>query len=409
MRLFKLYDGSSGYFESLILTSLYLAAGYYLNPTDPCAIKSDIPVLTILLAIITLYHGLGPGVVSLLLVGVVMKTYYTDFEIDLFLSQFVLVLIFGEFHYYWHRVIGEQRYELKYLNRKFDEMVKAFYALKISHDQLEKMYVTKPMSLRNALETIRHEYAKKKHQSAYAKFLVLLHKSYAVESCVLAQLNGETLDPLAATENVHADYDDPLVQKALEKKMPVYIADNPHTESAYIAVIPVLEEGRAQWLLMIEKMPFLAYNKDTLVTVAILLQYFFYQMQKSRTLESIQLPSFLDETFAYELHRLTLLEKRFHVDSTLLVFKTQDPLLHHLLDQKVRGALRSLEIPVSYSLHGVHYLAILFPLVDDSAVEGFVARMREILARENLEKLDYATFKLKQRKLYRRYMGIDNE
>ncbi|WP_456485558.1 PelD GGDEF domain-containing protein [Hydrogenimonas sp.] len=408
MKFFNRQRGKSGYFESIVLTLLYLAAGYYFSPADPCLVHMDIPVITIFLALVTLYHGLGAGVVSLLLIGAVMKHYYLQFDIALFLSQFVLVLIYGEFHYYWHRIIDEKRYKLDYLDNKFDEMVKAFYALKISHDQLEKMYVIKPMSLRSALEVILGKY-KEKTDQAYAEFLLLLQKSYSVQTALLARLEDETLKPLAVEGDLNANYDDPLVQKALEKKNPAFIADDPHANSSYMAVIPGLQADQVKWLLMIGKMPFLSYNKDTLITIAILMQYFCYQMQKKLILRDAKLPAVFNEEFSYELQRLSLLEKEFHVNSMLLVFKTKDPLLYHLLDQKVRHSIRLLEIPTGYFRHGLHYMAILFPLVDDAAVEGFVARIKESIAEENLESLTYATFRLNQRKLFLRYMGIEDE
>ncbi|WP_353662214.1 PelD GGDEF domain-containing protein [Hydrogenimonas sp. SS33] len=405
MGLFFNRKKSGRYAEALILTLLYIGAGFYFNSQDPCWIKSDLPILTILLAIITLFHGLGPGIVSLLTIGLVMKEAYAQFEVETFLSQFVLVLIYGEFHYYWQKVIGAQNYELQYLNRKFDEMVKAFYALKISHDQLEKMYVTKPTSLRSSLEIIRRE----KKEEALSKFMLLLQKSYAVQRAVLAELEKNVLHPLASAGDVVADYEDPLVQKAIEKKMPVYIAEDPHTESAYIAVIPVMDEEETKWLLAIEEIPFLSYNKDTLTTIAILVQYLYYELQRTEIIERVASRfRLLNEAFVYELHRLTELERRYRVESTLLVFKTRDPLLFHLLKQKVERTLRSLEVMTEYSDEGVHCLAVLFPLVDDSAVEGYVSRIKKILANENLEGLDYATFGLAQRKLYLRYMGIEN-
>ncbi|MDQ7066885.1 MAG: hypothetical protein Q9M40_02155 [Sulfurimonas sp.] len=79
---------------------------------------------------------------------------YPVFAYIEFLVALMMTLIFSEFHYYWGQKIKQAEIQANYRGAKLDELSKAFYTLKISHDQLEKNYVVKPMSIRNSIEYI---------------------------------------------------------------------------------------------------------------------------------------------------------------------------------------------------------------------------------------------------------------
>ena len=146
------------YIETLFLTAFYFGAGYLLNRNDILFISGDLTFLTGFLAVVTLYFGTGSGLFSLGIFVVIMFSFYPDFDHNVFLKELVLVFIFGEFHFYWNKTITSLKRLTESQEERFEELGKAFYALKVSHDQLELNYVLKPVSLRRSLLNIIEDF-----------------------------------------------------------------------------------------------------------------------------------------------------------------------------------------------------------------------------------------------------------
>jgi len=142
------------YFETLILVLLYLGVGYLVDAQDICILHSQVSYMLILLSIITLFHGFENGLFALAILAVAIWLFYPIFEYQSFLVALMMTMIFSEFHYIWTKKIKKAEIDANYRGLKLDELSKSFYALKISHDQLEKNYVVKPMSIRNSIDQI---------------------------------------------------------------------------------------------------------------------------------------------------------------------------------------------------------------------------------------------------------------
>ena len=186
------------YVETLILITIFLIVGYMIDPKDICILNYDVPFLLILLAVITLFHGFENGILATSIASFAMLIFYESFPYINFLIIMIMVLIFSQFHRYWTRKINKAELEASYKGLKLEELSKAFYSLKISHDQLEKNYVIKPMSVRNALGSITEidksllkdmSVTEKKHQR-YKMFLDLLQKSFNVQSGLILYRQG---------------------------------------------------------------------------------------------------------------------------------------------------------------------------------------------------------------------------
>lgn len=141
-------------FESLIFGVIYIGVMLYFNPDDPCFAEEHTVITIFVIAVITLFYGYGGGIPFLLLIALFMKFYYHPFPTEAFLIDLVFVLLFAEFHHFWTRIHRQKEIKADYYENKFEELANAFYTLKISHDQLERNYVLKPMSLRNAMAEI---------------------------------------------------------------------------------------------------------------------------------------------------------------------------------------------------------------------------------------------------------------
>ena len=400
------------YLETIIIISLYLFIGYLLNPEDICMLEHKLSSLTILLAIITLFHGISSGLLAIVIIGIAMKVGYTQFYYQDFLKELVLVLIFGEFYYYWSRSISKYEMKAKFSKQKLEELSKAFYTLKISHDQIEESYVLKPMSVRNSIETIKNYFSEGYDEKSYNNFLLLLQKNFNIERACLCKVDNKNKITVVAQTNSEDrfDKDDLLIKHVFEKQMPVYISgDEKYNNSKYLAAIPIISNYTITGILVIEKMPFLSFNKDNLITAQILSTYLFNEFNKSKTIKQIgDYFKDFENVFRFEMYRFNLLSQKYDISSAVLVFETTDKLQMHLLTENIERSLRSLEVLGKVSTEEKDVVVILFPFSSKSATLGFVKRIYSLMDYADDRTIRHSTFNILQTELIESYIGIEN-
>ncbi len=401
------------YLEAIVLMSLFFFIGYMTNPADVCMLEHKLSLLTIILTIITLFHGISSGLVAIMMLGVAMNVAYEQFLYQDFLNEFVLVLIFGEFHYYWNRTISKHSAEVVFTKLKLSELSTAFYMLKISHDQVEKSYVLKPMSLRNSIRTIKDNFYQGKDEESYTGFLSLLQKTLHIDKAYLTVVHqGHALETKAKTHALDTvDERDLMIQDVFAKKMPIYASsDDRFSQSKYLAVIPALIEEEVVGLFVIEKMPFMSFNKDNLISVSILLTYLFDELYKINIVKNMG-SFFLNfqENFRFELYRLYTLHQTYKIGSTVLVIKSFNKLNTHLLTEQITKSLRSLDIMSHMTLDEKDTIAILFPFSDVSSAQSFVERINTYVKMEDTETLTYSSFNISDKDLISEYLVRIND
>lgn len=424
------------YAETLTLIAAFLLIGYLVNPHDMCLTQEKVPYLLIILAILTLFHGFESGFVAMSLISLSMWKFYDTFPYVDFLVYLMMVLIFSEFHYYWTKKIRELKIDDDYKASKLDELSKAFYTLKISHDQLEKNYVLKPMSIRSAIEEIilkkkQHNTQDEVAQSGeqYQEFLLLLEKSFNLQSGLIIHKVthhvNKTLTPQNASityshayekRDETALYSDYMIQHALERKKPIFVSDaakNPTLQqretAEFLAVIPTVYNDEVVTLLAIEKMPFMSFNKENLISIAILLEYLsiqIYQKETWKQSEKMQ-TLFSENSFKYECCRLKYLHDKYKINSTLLIIKIDNELQTRRVLEKTQRLLRSLDIVTQTKYKETFYLVVLFPLNDQAVALGFLNRLLYNLQNEKDKAFEYMTFGIKQEDLIFQYITDD--
>ena len=384
MQLFKArkYLFKYKYLETTLLVALYLSIGYYIYPNDICMLNTNF-VLTMFLAIITLFHGMPSGLLAMSFFGVAMKFTYSEFDYIYFLKELVLVLVFGEFQYLWARKIESFATELKYTKEKLYELSDAFYALKLSHDQIERSYVVKPMSLRNSLMTIKESFSKNpKEFQPLEKFLTVVSTDIDLESAFIIEIKGEGRVKVLARvgEELKIDFNDILIETALAKKMPIYVSMSSQLSiSRYLASIPAVISGRVVGILVIEKISFMSFNKDNLSSLSILLNYIFDELHRVEITSRLgNFLSIYSSDFRFEAYRLMEIDKLHKMSSTVLILRIRDKLKAKLLKDAISKSVRTLDtlsfVEVSDDLH---IIGIIFIFSHKSAMEGFMSRIRQ--------------------------------
>ena len=384
--------------ESLALGAFYLGVMFYFHPDDPCFVHDHTAITIFVIAVVTLFYGYGGGIPFILLLALFMKLYYHPFPTESFLIDLVFMLLFSEFHHFWTRTHREKEIKADYYEKKFNELATAFYALKVSHDQLERNYVIKPMSLRNAMAEILKKSDASESES-FTAFLTLLEKNFNIHSGLVAW--GETdggFVTMAETEGVELDRQDPLLLQALQRQEPVYISEHIEKKSRYVAVLPAIVNGDVKGLICIAEMPFMSFNKDNLVSISVLFDYFALERLRNSTMLKCKLDfPYGTINFRYEIFRLETLVKEYGVNSTLVLLHCLDDAQRIVLDQTIRENLRSLEhFEILRTSKKGEVLAILFPFAGHSTVEGFLERIKEILQKKETELCAYTFFTMKE-------------
>jgi len=425
------------YLETFTLVALYLGVGYLINAQDICMIDSQVSFILILLSVITLFHGFENGLFALVLLAFALWFFYPVFAYTEFLVALMMTLIFSEFHYFWTKKIKKAELDANYRGSKLHELSKAFYALKISHDQLEKNYVVKPMSIRNSIgEIIRQKIdvdndaeinLNERTKEYYKNFMILLEKSFSVSKSLVVYKSTQSTTILSednalqvcsstcAVKNLKGIFNNYLVDKAISRQQAVFISDesgNPDlenlNETKFVAAIPSVLDGEVVSVLAIEMMPFMSFNRENLTSIALLLEYLSLSVAKEDSLYlSKELDSIEDKDFRNEYIRLKHLFDKYEVESTVLVIKIDNELQSLKISTLVQKMLRSLEFTTTLHSGKNYYIVNLFPLHDKSSAVGYVNRLQEVLDDERDKKFEHMSFNMKESRVLNKYLKED--
>jgi len=415
------------YAETFFLITVFLIIGYFVNPEDICLLEDQVPYLLVLLSVITLFHGFESGMFALGIIATSMWFFYESFPYVAFLVNLLMVMIFSEFYYFWTNQIKELKANNTYKTTKLTELANAFYTLKISHDQLEKNYVLKPMSIRSAIEEILYgkKSANKTQEDYFKDFLSLLEKSFDLQGGFILYPEKDPQEYLME-ENIKICYSslsgkyemgeifqEYIVNKAINYKRAVYVSDingspalrKEEEDSKFLAAIPIIYEENTLALLVIERMSFMAFNKENLISLSILFEYLLISSLKKRLLKDKKQLLFIDNTeFRYEYIRTSLLQEKYGIHSTVMVFKIKNQIQALKLFEKSQKMLRSLDLLTQYQHNEVYNLIFLFPMSDKASAIGFLNRLQSTLHDERDKKFEHMLFAIQEESLLQTYI-----
>ena len=423
------------YLETISIVSVFLFIGYIFDPQDICFIEKQVSYALILLAIITLFHGFENGLIAIGMLATAMWIFYPQFPSTDFLILLMMTMIFSEFHYYWTKKIKELKVEANYKTTKLNELSKAFYTLKISHDQLEKNYVVKPMSIRSAIEEIignnRHldkDKSDENREEFYKEFLVLLEKSFNVNSALILHKSQDNANEELSTQNTTITYgtvcekyakneifNSYIFTRAIRFKQPIYISDKegepaPYTkeDSKFLVAIPFSMGDKVSSVLLIDKMPFMSFNRENLISISILLEYFSISISKINIPNNFyRISSVEDIEFTYEYNRLRYIYDKYNVNSSMMILKLESELQTLKVHKTILQMLRALDLVTVSKYNSFHYIILLFPLTDSSSALGFLKRLQHNIKYDKDREFESMQFKLNQIELLNKYIEDD--
>ncbi len=375
--------------DTLSILIVYMVIGYFIDPNDILLINKQFQTFIIIIAIISLFYGFPAGILSMLVFLVIGFTFYPQFPLYQFLWYLALTLIFSEAHYLWSSKVLKLEKEMEYLNEKLKYLRENLFTLKISHDQIEKNYVLKPMSIRNVLNEI-NKMVKTKDEKLFENFLLLISKYTQVESGSLYLQDEEDRETYVEVAKIgdgaELDFEDPMVREVLERRESTFlsIADlNSNNPSKYLAVSPVLDDNKEfKAFFLISEMPFTELNKDNMLKIDVFLLYLIRNIEISKDYNKI-LEKYidLDMYLIREIDILIQLYQKYKIESNIVVFFADEGEPVGSIFMEIEGSIRGLDYAVRYKYGNKEMLIVLLPFTSDANVKGFIERIRKNIRR----------------------------
>ena len=386
--------------EIIVLPLIAIGLGFVLNPNDPLWIDAHFPWAWFAPIILALRYGplAGLGAAGILLGGWLFFNieHYDNFPKLSFLGGLILVMLVGEFSSLWLARTRRAETIQIYLDQRLEHLTRQYYLLRLSHDRLEQDLISRPMSMRDALRTLRDLGRETDDPAASGRTLLRLLAQYCqLESAALYRASEQSLDstPLVTIGNTAPlKTTDPLILQALESRALRHISQADTEQQArtdYLIAAPLINlNGEIYGLLTVREMPFFSLQDENLQTINLLLGYFTDGLAMHALAEPIcrALPLCPPE-FAFEAQRLWHLRQSTGIASVIVALEFLPRAIEQDLPIQVMRMRRALDEHWLFGMYPQQWLATLMPLGDNAAAEGYIARLEDWAAQKSSQSL----------------------
>ena len=167
--------------EIVLLPLIALGLGFIFSPEDPLWIDAGFPWSWLAPAILALRYGplagLGSAAILLLAWLFTHVGHFDAFPKLYFLGGLILTMLVGEFSSLWLTRTRRAETVQVYLEQRLEHLTRQYYLLRLSHDRLEQDLIGRPMSMRDALETL-HQLGDQGDRKAGGQTLLRLLAQY---------------------------------------------------------------------------------------------------------------------------------------------------------------------------------------------------------------------------------------
>lgn len=399
--------GASALTETLVLPVLALALAFWLNPLDPFFLRSQFAWVWLGPVLVALRYGPIPGLVGS---AIVFGAWFVFGELGValgelpklyFLGWLITVMICGEFSSLWRGRVRRAESVQAYLEQRLEYLTHQHYLLRLSHDRLEQDLISRPVSMRDALVSLRAlasaPAAAGTSLPGAAELLRLVSQYCQIERAALLQIDQDGHAVGAAPVHLGAQFDidmaDPLVGYACERRRLAHIAldeDRALSGSRYLVVAPLTDmSGDMRALLVVDGMPFFALHDETLQMLNLLLGYYADGLSASELAAPIRaVHPDCPPDFAFELARMWRVRVESGVASALVTLDFPAAVQEDDLALQISRIQRSLDVVWLVRSDTGSQLITLMPLAGSAAVEGYLARIDAWLAQHRSGGLD---------------------
>ncbi|KAF1041248.1 MAG: hypothetical protein GAK35_03444 [Herbaspirillum frisingense] len=416
-RVFTHFDTDSGsprkaalrIVETVLFVVAAMALSRWIAPDDPFGIQAQFPWIWLVPAILAMRYGSALGVVAVatMLVGwyVISHQQNADagqavvsaaeaFPQPYFLGGLILTLLCGQFAEVWNARSRRLRAINAYLDERLTMLTKNHFLLRLSHERLEQDLLSKPLTLRESLDrmrslTLSQTMLDPSKLPAADAFLQILVQSCQVEAAAVHACDAAghvAAQPLASVGKMDEfAAADPLVKYCLAQRKLGHVQTESlnqalRNQSRYLICAPLLNfDGKLFGLLLVEKLPFVALNEDTLQLMSVLIDYYADGIEVGATSRAIlqQLPTCPPE-LAVDLVRLHHLKRSTGIDSSLVALVFGDDDLSRDMFDQIRRLKRAADVAWTYKSGNRNVLMTLLPLAGAAAVDGYLMRVETV-------------------------------
>lgn len=386
------------FFESLVVTALIIGIMFIFEPQDPLSIAGSFPWFIFGPMMVALRYGVGYGLgscVVVLLSFVFVEPHSLLEQINfgfLVLGTISVVMLCGQFSSVWNLRVRRADLLNIYAQERLDNLSRAYYMTRISHDQLEQNLISRPMTLRNAITDLR-KIVDQTHgvinETCAKQFLVIISQLSSIDSAAVYVGSKLSNLQLAASIGQHFNLDskDPLVASCFSDNNMQYYSINDlrkTDQSAYLAVFPLVASDKTiLGILVIKDMSFWTLNVDVLQSLSVVCSYVANEVWASKQGEKV-LEVFPDCSphFARELYRLLAIRQQVKVESQLVVLIAGDEENRSNVMVSLKRQQRGLDFTWSHIYKQYECLFTLMPFATPSGAAGYIKRISVWLRNE---------------------------
>lgn len=386
--------------ESLAIVFGILGLGFVATPQDPFFLKADFPWLWFGPLLVALRYGMAPSMVSLALlvlawlISAKFGRVTGAFPTLPVVGGVLLTLVSAQFSSIWQQRLRRSNQVSQHARDRFEQLSKAYFMVRQSHDRLEQNLISRPVTLRQAMHDLRVLLVKTggnlTPESATELLGILAHYC-SLESAAIhvATASGELAgEPLAICGRGCVFVpDDQLLHAALESGNTAYQAANrlrQEERSAYLVAAPIrTSSGSLLGMLLVSEMPFLALQRETLQIMAVLLAYNADHAEAAANAKSL-LSIYPDcpTIFAAELVKMVRLRRDLDISSSMVAISIKPSArledICTILERQQRGLDHTWRRSVGW---GVQFVTMM-PFSGPGAIDGYLGRLNGILTKQ---------------------------
>ncbi len=382
--------------ETAFITAAVLAAGYFFNGRDPFFTTAAFPWLWFAPVLVALRYGMAPGIVSVSTITVMMLFMIRtgrlpyQFPSHHMLGGLFLTMVCGQFSVVWQQRLKRSDRLSEHAVERAQQVSRAVFMVRLSHDRLEQNLISKPVTLRQAMVDLRSllvRHGGKIITEVGEDLLAILSHYCSLDSAsIYPVVNGVLREDPVASCGKGATYDpeDLLLRSAMESGNIACqsVESMPHgLRSSYLVAAPMRScSGDLVAVLLVTEMPFMSLQRENLQIMGVLLSYFVedaYAAEKAR--EVLEVYPECPPVFASELIKMHVLNGELGIDSTLAMLRIhpghREKEMSVSIEKKQRGLdhVWSLKTPVG------SVLITLMPFSGVAGGEGYVFRVGKFL------------------------------
>lgn len=387
------------WFETVGITLLAPAIGALLDSSDPFFLKTPFPWLWFGPLLVALRYGIAQALTSVSLLALLWLglswSGLTEniFPLNSMLGGVLMALIAGQFSSVWSNRLRRTEQLSHHATERFEQLSRAYFMVRLSHDRLEQNLISRPVTLRQAMTELRRLMSKSgaglNAATADELMSILVNYCSLTSAAIYPVQTGRILpEPLTKCgQDVPCLPDDLLLQSAMESGHTAYqSADRLREEqhSRYLVAAPMTtSSGKLLGVLLVTDMPFMALNRETLQILGVLLAYAADHVAASDFAGQL-LTIYPDcpSIFGSEICKMVRLRRDLEISSALAVIslgphpRREEICL--LLERQLRGLDHGWRRDLGWAVQFV----ILMPFAGPAATEGYLSRLSALLHKQ---------------------------